>query len=61
MANFVFETEVLHMTLTSLHPFYTYTIQISASTVSAGPLSDPVVVQMPADGKYIIVPTAALY
>lgn len=55
MTNFAFESNISTITLNDLHPFYTYTFQISASTVSAGPLSDPLVVQMPADGQYVYV------
>ena len=49
--NFVLESNVSAMTLDNLHPFYTYAIQISAVTVSAGPPSESLVVQMPADGQ----------
>ena len=35
----------------SLHPYYTYQIQVSAHTVTAGPYSIVQVLQMPEDGK----------
>lgn len=38
-------------TLSSLHPFYTYTLSIAAVTIDIGPFSSAVVFQMPEDGK----------
>ena len=38
-------------TVSSLHPFYTYSFQIAAYTVNLGPFSEPSLLQMPQDGK----------
>ena len=39
------------LTISSLHPFYTYTFSVAANTVGLGPFSEPVNQQMPQDGK----------
>ena len=36
--------------VTELHPFYQYEIQIAATTIQTGPLSDLVSIQMPESG-----------
>ena len=46
-----YTTASLHYTFNSLHPHYTYTCTIAAVTVGLGP-AQPVVFQMPQDGKY---------
>ena len=38
-------------TVPSLHPFYTYLFCIAAYTVDLGPFSEPLMLQMPQDGK----------
>ena len=47
-----YTTASLHYTFNSLHPHYTYTCTIAAATVGLGPVQ-PVVFQMPQDGKSI--------
>lgn len=50
---FHFETELVNLTQTSLHPFYHYSWIIAAFTVGIGPYSSPLTVQMPEDGRYL--------
>ena len=38
----------------SLHPYYTYHINVSAHTVLIGPYSEVQVIQMPEDGKLVV-------
>ena len=42
-------------TVLSLHPFYIYWFSIAAYTVSPGPFTQPTVLQMPQDGKNMVV------
>ena len=42
-------------TISSLHPFYTYWFSVAAYTVDLGPFTEPSVLQMPQDGKNIVV------
>ena len=44
-------------TVSSLHPFYTYSFQIAAYTVNLGPFSEPSLLQMPQDGKDVFLAT----
>ena len=39
------------LTISSLHPFYTYQFSVAAYTVGSGPFSEPSVQLMPQDGK----------
>ena len=39
------------MTITGLHPYYTYNCSVAAVTVSQGPFSDPVSITTFEDGK----------
>ena len=39
------------MVVSSLHPFYTYEVEIAAVTVAVGPYSPPVSFQLPEDGE----------
>lgn len=39
-------------TVGALHPFYSYSIIVSAETVALGPFSNPIVVELPEDGNY---------
>lgn len=43
------------VTLSSLHPFYTYNCTVAAVTVDLGPFSAPVVLEMPEDGKFVYI------
>jgi len=48
------------LTISSLHPFYTYEFSVAAYTIGPGPFSEPSVQLMPQDGKceyetYVIV------
>lgn len=47
-------TEELTLTVSSLHPYYTYTCRVAAETVAVGPSSAPVTVELPEDGKHEI-------
>ena len=48
-------------TITMLHPDYQYQIEVSTVTIGAGPSSEPVVLQMPEDGKVSGVYQELLY
>ena len=37
----------------SLHPFYTYSISVSAVTVAAGPYTEPYTIRTQEDGKFL--------
>jgi len=39
------------LTISSLHPFYTYEFTVAAYTVAPGPFSEPSVQLMPQDSK----------
>lgn len=39
-------------TVGALHPFYSYSIRVSAETVDLGPFSNPILVELPEDGNY---------
>ena len=39
------------MVVSSLHPFYTYEVEVAAVTVAVGPYSLPVSFQLPEDGE----------
>ena len=41
--------------LSSLHPFYSYTISVAAVTVGEGPYSSNVTIETPQDGKMVCV------
>ena len=41
--------------ITKLHPFYEYEIQVAATTIKTGPLSDLVSIQMPESGIVKII------
>ena len=41
------------LTVTSLHPFYTYICHVSASTVEYGPYSESLLIVTPEDGEYM--------
>lgn len=43
------------LTVSSLHPFFTYSFSVAAYTVDLGPFTEPAVLQMPQDGKNIAV------
>lgn len=49
-SNTSFTSTSTQITVTSLHPFYTYQISVAAVTVSAGPYSPPVTLQTLEDG-----------
>ena len=40
------------LNLSSLHPYYVYSVIVAAETVAIGPFSSPVVIQMPESGMY---------
>lgn len=40
------------LNLTSLHPYYVYSITVAAETIAIGPFSSPIVIQMPESGMY---------
>ena len=43
------------MIVEDLHPHYVYSLVISAVTIAPGPYSQVYTVQMPEDGKYMII------
>ena len=45
------------LTISSLHPFYIYWFSVAAFTVDLGPFTEPLVMQMPQDGKDIAAST----
>ena len=55
-------TAMESITLNNLHPFYTYSVQVSASTIDDGPPSPPALVKTSEDGmKHISEPLAHKY
>ena len=50
-STFIYTSTNINHTITLLHPYYQYQIEVSAITIGAGPTSTPVVLQMPEDGK----------
>ena len=48
---FSYTSTNINHTITLLHPYYQYQIEVSAITIGAGPTSTPLVLQMPEDGK----------
>ena len=48
---FEFISNSTSISLDSLHAYYSYTFQVAAVTVLAGPSSDSVIIVMPEDGK----------
>lgn len=48
--NFTLSTAT-YITVGQLHPYYTYSIMVTPVTVKPGPLSSPVYITMPEDGK----------
>lgn len=47
-----YTTATTEIEITSLHPFYTYNISVSAFTVALGPFSDQYTITMLEDGEY---------
>ena len=47
--------------VTDLHPFYQYEIQVAATTIQTGPLSDLVSIQMPESGIMCNMPHVYYY
>ena len=43
--------EAAQKILSSLHPFYTYKIEVAAVTTDRGPYSPPILFQLPEDGE----------
>ena len=41
----IYNTTYANITLSSLHPFYSYQCYVAGSTVAAGPFSDPVIIK----------------
>ena len=54
-SQFQYTSTTIDITLTDLRPYYTYSISVSAFTVSAGPWSDPIIVITAQDGKRNII------
>ena len=54
-SQFQYTSTTLDITLTDLHPYYTYSISVSAFTITAGPWSDPLLVTTAQDGNFIIM------
>ena len=49
---FQFTTNATSLTITSLHPAYTYEITVSAATIGPGPFSPAVTLQTAEAGRY---------
>lgn len=45
------QTNNLSLTLSDLHPYYTYSIMVAAVTVAKGPYSSHITFRAPQDGK----------
>ncbi|XP_019848636.1 PREDICTED: phosphatidylinositol phosphatase PTPRQ-like [Amphimedon queenslandica] len=43
-SQFQYTSTTIGITLTDLHPYYTYSISVSAFTIAAGPWSDPIII-----------------
>ena len=50
-SQFQYTSTTTDVTLADLHPYYTYSISVSAFTIAAGPLSDPIIILTAQDGK----------
>ena len=48
--NTIVVTNKTSLNLTSLHPYYVYSITVAAETIAIGPFSSPIVIQMPESG-----------
>lgn len=46
-----FTSNFTYISLTSLHPYYSYTFTISAVTIGSGPFSSTYTILMPEDGQ----------
>ena len=46
-----YTTSATNLSVTSLHPYYTYEFAVQAVTIAAGPLSDPIAVTTPEAGR----------
>ena len=46
-------SNTLSITVSQLHPYYTYEVSVAAVTISVGPLSDSMMITMPQDGMLI--------
>ena len=44
-----------NFSLFSLHPYYTYSIVVSAVTISTGPATSPITITTDQDGKFILI------
>ncbi len=49
--SFDLTTNVTRITISNIQPFFTYNCTVAAFTVGLGPISNPVVVTLPQDGK----------
>ena len=54
-SQFQYTSTTIDITLTDLHPYYTYSISVSAFTIAAGPWSDPLVLRTAQDGNHILI------
>ena len=45
------QTTFTNLTLTNLHPYYTYTVLVLAFTIAPGPYSTAMTVQTPQEGQ----------
>ena len=49
------------LNISTLHPFYTYTITVAAVTVGPGPYGAVLTIQLPEDGMVVIVASLLLW
>lgn len=54
-------SRTLSQRVESLHPYYNYTCEVAAVTVSAGPFSEPIIVTTAEAGKFIANHSTFLY
>ncbi len=53
--NFTVFVNSKNVTITNLHPFYSYKFSVAAVTTSRGPSSEPAIVKMLESGKYLCI------
>ena len=53
-SHFQYFSTTTNITITELHPYYTYSFSVAAVTISAGPFSDELIITTAQDGKIII-------
>ncbi len=52
--NFTVFTNTSDITISSLHPFYSYRFSVAAVTVSQGPMTRLITIKMPTSGEFLL-------